>query len=826
MFRFHLTRNLRSFFFLLVASAIAAAVATLWWANQTGLPESWRAVIERELGREGLHMEIGALSYLPLRGVAASKVRIYADEEKRQEISRVERVLLDFDKTKLARGIIQLNKVDFRDVALSLPVDPDRPDSETVEVLDAHGTILMPGRNRIEIRDARGRISGIMVHLDARITGRQHPGGPSDHDPEPFRHRELVARVFEELDQWRFDATVPPELRIFIENDANRAASRSARIRLDARGVEKNGHHLDELSAEAEMHGDLLTVTRLNASDSRGSLDARLDYNLDARDGRFDIQTSLEIAPLLMAWFGVTPPGHVLIGGGQVMMAEGGFSLGEGNRPDIHMTGHAFAESVMIRGVSFDAVESAFAWRDGELFLRDAKLVRADGEVAGKAMIQWPQVRLAMRSTLPAAICQPFFAGMPLEQVIDDFSERENASLEIRLEGGFDASERLSWAYTGSGVLRNHTYKDVPVDYAECRFSVNHHEQDFHDGTVIFNHRDYKMRRDFDGPVNTTAKVGRIRYVAAEKHVEVEAVEGDFWAAPMVRLFAPAVADSLEIYRFHKPPRLRGDGVVDVTPQGRTRLDVAFESAAAADYAFLGQNITLANPAGKVRIRGPRVLVRDLTMNAFDGPLTARFTHQDDGRLDGEVTWTRLSLPALTSTYGYQVKGGGMITGRIEFTMTDGKVGTMNGEGLLALEKTELFSVPVFGPLSPLISGVLRDRRAGFERAKDAFCNFRIRDGVMRTGDFQTATKSLKFVGEGEVDLTESTIDMTMRMNARGLLGLITLPLKPFYGMFQFRGTGPLRGPEWKNVIFSAPSEEQEKLLMTPPRAQIVPVDQ
>jgi hypothetical protein len=155
--------------------------------------------------------------------------------------------------------------------------------------------------------------------------------------------------------------------------------------------------------------------------------------------------------------------------------------------------------------------------------------------------------------------------------------------------------------------------------------------------------------------------------------------------------------------------------------------------------------------------------------------------------------------------------------------MTGGKVGTMNGDGLFALEKTELFSVPIFGPLSPLISGVLNDRRAGFERAKSAFCTFRIRDGVLRSDDFQTSTTSLVFAGEGEVDLDKRTMDMTLRMNARGLLGLLTLPLRPFYGMFQFRGTGPLKQPVWENVMFSAPSEKQDKLLRDPPKALVVP---
>ncbi|HSP43029.1 MAG TPA: AsmA-like C-terminal region-containing protein, partial [Luteolibacter sp.] len=350
----------------------------------------------------------------------------------------------------------------------------------------------------------------------------------------------------------------------------------------------------------------------------------------------------------------------------------------------------------------------------------------------------------------------------------------------------------------------------------------SHHELDFYEGTVVFDHDDYALRRDFGGPRQTTARVGRVRYVSADKLVHVEDVAGDIWAAPLVRLFASKLADDLESYRFHRPPSLAGGGVVDVTPRGRTRLDVSFKSTAAADYRFLGKNLTLSRPAGMVRVSGPRVFVNDLRLNAFDGPLSAAFVRQENGRLKGEITWTKLDLAALTSTYGHEMKSGGLFTGRIEFGITGGKVETMNGEGLFALEKTELFSVPIFGPLSPLISGVLQDRRAGFERAKSAFCTFRVDQGVMRSNDFHTSTTSLNFAGEGEVDLAARTIDMTMRMNARGLLGLLTLPLRPFYGMFQFRGTGPLDEPVWENVMFSDPSPRQKELLSDPPKAKIV----
>jgi hypothetical protein len=822
MYYLHVARNLRSLAFLLIASAIAAALGTLWWANHTGLPESWRTAIEREIGKQSLHIKIGGLSYLPLRGVRASKVRIFSDPAHLHEISRLESVILDFDKTKLARGKIHLTKVDLKDADLILAVDPENPDSDALAVTAANGTLLMPGGRRIEIRNARGKIGGIEVNLNARLIGyRQEGENPTDAD-QYGRRRRLLGQVIGELKQWHFDADHPPQLQVSVTGDANERDSLSAKITLHAKNLEKNHHVLDDVTAEAEIQGDLLTLVALRATDSRGALEGHVDYNIGDREGRFDLRSSLEIAPLLKAWLGTPPIREILIGGRQMLEAEGEFRVDENNVPQVEMTGYARGESVMIRGIPFDTVRSAFAWRDGDLFLRDVFLTRADGEARGKAMIQWPLVRLALETTLPVPVYRPFFTGQPLEIVLQDFSERKGAEVHVTLEGGFDATDPHSWAYTGGGRVKNLNYKGVPVNSAECKFSLSHHELDFFNGTVVFNYQDYPLREAFNGPKQGTAKVGRIRYDAPTKTIEVENVIGAFWVAPMVRMFAPKVADSLEIYRFHQPPELNGSGVVDLTPQGRTALEVAFKSEAAADYRFLDENITLSQPVGRVAIRGERVTVDDLKLTAFEGPLSARFDFRGKGKLEGEMTWTKLSLPELTSTYGFPMKGGGNLTGRIEFSLTDGKVETMNGEGLIALEKTELFSVPIFGPLSPLMSGVLNDRRAGFERAKNAFCTFKIKDGILHTRDFHTATTSLVFAGDGEVDLKKRTIDMTMRMNAHGLLGLITLPLRPFYGMFQFRGTGPLKDTKWENVRFTAPPEEQGKLLLPTPKARIV----
>ena len=821
MWRWHFFRNLRTALFIAVVLALLASGVGVWWANRTGLPETWRTAIEEEFGKKGAHLAIDSLSYIPFKGIIASGVQVFSDKEKKFEISRWERIVLDFDKSQLIRRKLRLTKIELSDASLSMPLDPGNPDSTRLEITGLNGTVLMPGGRLLEAREVRGKVAGIDVIFGARMLGYQQKDGDQKDDPNEAKRREIAARLIRELGKWTYDANRPPVLRIFAEGDLSDKSTLSARMSLQAREMEKNGHVLDEITAQATLIGNLLTLTSLRATDARGELEARVDYDIKTGDGRFEMTSGLEIPALLTAWAGLPPIPQVIFGGGQTVDAVGEFKMSPAGKPEIRMTGSSHCESVMMKGVAFDSVRSAFSWADGGLYLRDLALIRKDGSARGKALIQGPMVQIALKSTLPSDVYLPFFTGQPLELVIRDFGKLPEAAIDVELEGGFDTRDKTTWAYSGRGQADNITFKGVPVTMAKCSFNLSHHELDFHDGTVIFNYDDYGLRDTYGGPSRGTTKVGRVRYDPVPKLVEIEGVEGTIWAAPLVRLFAPKIADTLEAYRFHTPPALKGSGVVDVTPQGRTDLSISFRSEKAADYKFLGENLTLSQPSGEVLIRGDHVVIDDLELRAFGGPVVSRFDFSK-GKLEGEVSWTKVGLPEIASTYDFHLNGGGTTTGRIEFSCVDGEIGTMNGIGLLGLEKAELFSVPVFGPLSKLVAGALGDRRAGYQRAKDAFMNFQIRKGVLSSKDFRTTTSSLVFTGDGSIDLATRNIDLTVRMNARGFLGLITLPLRPFYGLFQFHGVGPMRDAEWKSELFTSPPKDQEDTLLNPPKARPV----
>lgn len=822
MFHLKITRNLRTAVWILFVALIPITFLGLYWANKTGLPATWRTAIEREISKHGVHIEIGSLSYIPLKGFVASNVRVFAEKKRIHQISKLEGVQLVLDYASLANGNFRLRKMELRNAELAILVDPKAPGGEALQFSDVYGTVLIPDEKTFEIHNIRGKVGGIDVAINARLQTRNPNQRAKDDTANDGDRREFVAVILRELDKWRFDPENSPKVQIDLEGRISSKETLKGRFSLQAPSIEKNNCRLGNVVANGNLSSNLLTISAFSADDPRGTISGSAEYLMTNKEGRFNMDSSIDITRVLDAWFSNPLQMNLLSGGSQKLSFNGNFNLSDPAKPDLNLTGKASCESIMFRGISFDTLETWFSYQKGNLFLRDIKLTRPDGKAVGKILKKGSVIRIKLDSTFPIALYKPFFKNKPLEKVIGDFSEGLKASGQISLEGSFDSKDRTAWAFIGNGKLRNMAYQGVHFHSADCSFSLNAGKLDFFDGNLDFDYTDYLLRKKFDGPTSGKASVKRIRYDDTTQLIDIENVSGVIWAAPLVRVFAPKIADHLEVYRFHRPHAISGSGQVDVTSQGRTDLTVTFNSNHDADYKFLGKYLTLTKPSATVHVKDKEVNVNDLSSEVAGGSIKGRFSNRSGSQLSGELSWTKLRVLELSKTYGFDIKSGGNITGRMEFDIKNGDVSTMNGQGLIAMEEGELFSVPIFGPLSTVASTVVNDRRLGHERAKSAFCNFTIENGIIQIRDFETSTTSVNFTGDGSIDIAARTLDFTIRLNARGLLGFVTIPLRPFYGLFQFRGTGPLKNPEWKNVHFTSPAEKENNTLLNPPKAKNV----
>ena len=138
----------------------------------------------------------------------------------------------------------------------------------------------------------------------------------------------------------------------------------------------------------------------------------------------------------------------------------------------------------------------------------------------------------------------------------------------------------------------------------------------------------------------------------------------------------------------------------------------------------------------------------------------------------------------------------------MSFTGVGDDVTKFNGSGKMKMREAKLFSIPIFGSLSGVMDKIILSKGTFEQKATELSAHFLIKNGLMSTDSFHTRTGSFHFDGTGWIDLAKQEIDLTIETKGRGLIEILNLPLKPLYGIFRYRGKGPLSNPEWKIAPF------------------------
>ena len=461
-------------------------------------------------------------------------------------------------------------------------------------------------------------------------------------------------------------------------------------------------------------------------------------------------------------------------------------------------------------------------------------MIHPEGELKGQLLFQDELIRYRAHSTLPIHLFSPFFKNDgAITSSIEKADFRDDSEVILDLIGSIRPSDLTDWSASGQATLKNLHYNRVPVNYATAHFNLTQLQSVYNDVEVEFDLTEGRPFNTFGGPETAIVRADSILFERNDMLTTIEHIHGVCWPSTVLALFLPDTANFLErTYRASEPPAFSSSGTIDHRSAERTSFHTQIECPAPLYYDFLGKEIQLRDTSVLIHSHQKQVDIKNLSCYSFSGPIKGDFSilfpNQEGRNSDyrGSLIWTRLSLADIVQTYDFDQIEKGLVTGRLDFIGTTGRIETLNGSGSLALEQGELFKAPVFGPLSPLISGIQGHDKASHDTARDASANFLIQDGTLITDDFITSTSSLTVHAEGSVDLARKTLDITARADTKGLLKLVTLPLNltPFSGLFQFRGTGPITDPQWNNTPFTPQTKKKKPpLFAPPPKARVVP---
>jgi len=136
------------------------------------------------------------------------------------------------------------------------------------------------------------------------------------------------------------------------------------------------------------------------------------------------------------------------------------------------------------------------------------------------------------------------------------------------------------------------------------------------------------------------------------------------------------------------------------------------------------------------------------------------------------------------------------LSGRFDFTGVGSESRLLKGEGLVKVTDGNVFAIPIFGPLSELVSKMFAG--VGYSVAREATAAFTIREGVVHTDKLRVSGKLFAMLGHGDVDFLRNKLDFDIRIDAAGAGAVLT----PIYKLFEYHGEGTLTKPIWRPKRF------------------------
>ena len=839
--------RLRVFFTLIVVVAIVSGVGALVYLHEKGLTNASAERVAHEMERYGLFVTFDHLSVHVLNGLTANNIRFYRTKERQIQIAELPAIVIHVDKTKLMRGHLKINTISITDAKLAVPLVRGEADSPIINIANVNGAIDLRGNQSVSTTGLTGYYEGIKVSINCNIW-RDAPKEDFIPDPEAKKNRIAAYKNFlEQLKQWNWPAESPPELKISIEGNLSEPSEVDFDYIFTASILNYKDYPMADVYLEGDWNQSLVTLDKFEFTHQAERCKLTADLDLLKNSGRFKLDSSIHIQDFALKVFGKKILQGFSAAGKTQIAANGSYLLPSASNPklDLKIIGKVSSSDFSFRGASIDKLDSEFSWNNGDLYLDKISVNHRRGKLTGRIIIKDQRIRYKVRSSLPAQVYFPFIKSDKLKTELSKLAFDGQSFIDLHANGTINQDDVTDWESHGNAEIRHFSYNDVPVSYAKGNYVLTRETADVKDITATFDYSDYPLRVTYKGPKSGTLTAKSLSFVWKNKNTTITGLRGSAWPAPVLRLFAPSIADHLESYKFNYPPTVSCAGVVSWAKNeaNNMKLRVGFTSTGDIHYNFLKEDITLSNTKGQVTILPDKVQINSLSSNTCAGYMSG-YLHvkPSDSSYSGRFQWDSLKLRQISKTYGLKGLNSGTLTGSFTFRGNGSKVSSLNGHGNIALANGDLFSVPLFGPLSSLVDSVvnpLSNQQILHEQARNFSCNFSTKNGTFHTRDLASMTASTTFTGEGLIDLNKEILDLTIRMNFRGMMGLAEIPLKiielplqalktiltgkEVKGLKQFRGTGKISKPNWRFAPFLPPRDgKDDPIFRKPPRAELV----
>jgi len=770
-------RVFRLFARLLTLAIVLGIPAVLAYLQFVGFDASWRGKVAEALSGPTHRVSIERLTFDVFSGVVAEGVNVFQRGDPGRQIAGVDQLVVSLNLADLLRGRFTIDRLVLDNAELSIPFADDGKEPDSIQLRELDADVTNSG-GQLSINRAECWFRGIHLSLRGHLL---YPEGSARPAPASENVEERVAairRFLEVFDEIEFSPPAP-QLVVELAGDIADPATISApSISFTTGGVRFREIAFDELNVQAVYANRKLRLRSAKLSGKSGSLQVFGDWDFASRRGNLDIIGKTVVAPLLRLTGRSDLADEIHFDSPPEIDLSVKISP---EAPRVFVMGQVATRAFALKGIEARSFSADFAWKDGDMFVQNAHLVAQTGEIRMSALMLPAEFRVKLDSDAKPTEFKGLFG--PKERELLDVMEFDDApKVSLSLQGEQPKFEELQ----GSGhiALGRTAMRGSWIDSGESAVA-------FKDRAVRY--ENFVLRK------NGGTATGSFVYDFGRREVRIEKVKSSLDPVSVLMWIDPRIAETVSVYRFNRPPNVQVDGLVHMKDPDLNDLDIEVSAPGGLKYELIKKDLPFGRTEATVRLKGQRVLANVRRADLFGGQaaIDARVsTKPDDPSFGASVTVRNVDFASLTDLYFGYSKSRGKMSGNYDFTASLRDPAAMKGKGSIRVEEGHVLSIPLFGPLSDIISTIIPG--VGHESARLATADFTIANHRVYTNDLKIEGQGFELFGDGSVGFPKGDLDLTVRINARGIPGIVLFPVSK---LFEYVSTGTVSNPQWRPKI-------------------------
>ena len=757
-----------------VVLLIAAAIGGGWYMARKGFGRQWRSRIVEELHRRGVEASIGHLTLNPFRGLVARNVRIFSYRDRTNTLAFISEIVLDINYAAFFHHQPFLNALDIRNAEVTLPLKGPQGKTEQPQLQKFHAYIYFPPE-QIYVSQAEGIFCGVRVSATGQLIKRaDYQPSPPLSEEERQKRLSIVRRIVTELQRFNFPSG-PPSLQVKFSGDLAQLEDARGEATLQGNLLKRKDYEMRDFIASAEWSNQTLHVSRCEWNDRLGGFAATANWSRQTNAANFQARSSLDLKTLLEAADAGGALADATFNSPAVIDVSGSANFA-GEKPQIKLIGHAAVENLAYKNLPLSQCRAEFSWDGERTWLRDIRIRHPTGDLHAEVFEAPNEFRLNIDGPLAPGELRPFVPP-EIQEFLAEWECSRPPVIQLAIRGKDRHPE--SWQGDGNITLDRTRFRGQWMNSATGKVH-------FADGAVTY--ENFRIVRD-EG-VGT----GAFTYDFPKHEVRISNIKANVRPAEVAFWIDPDLPKNVAPYEFHQPPTITANGVYQFHGGTGTRLEINVDAPAGMDYVFLGKTLPFDRIAGRLLFTNDRLQIVDLRGGLFAGNVGGNadisLAHGDP-HYRAKLAVDGVDFPRLTDLYYNYKTAHGQLGGTYDFTGLGDKSRAMEGSGKMNVANGDVFAIPVFGPLSGILNLVVPG--AGYSIARNASADFTVQKGIIHTENFEVAGKLFSMRGHGDIYFLDDKLDFDMGIDPKGP-GVL---LAPVYKLFEYKGEGSLKNPDW-----------------------------